>query len=311
MLIASAEETCPLPDDPTLAAWATALNDAGYWAEMFDGRWRAVYMTDDARLIYGGRVEPAPVPLGVFVYGPERVDAMMGWRGGLFPLEIIRGLFRIMGPVLLPDLPRGREELRELTDPRLHDLVDELSPDDPLPAYSYTGHGVYAATGPAVDIMNTGFRIHDGAGQCVGIAQIHKPNVGSAVLTRIAALGDRGHFDRMEQVVRPRRRAAALLFADLESSAALSRRLSTPGYFSLVRRMTRAADQCVIDAGGLVGRHVGDGVAAFLLAETAGSESAAARTCIQAARALREAMVDPAQSSDLVPTDLTMRLGLH
>lgn len=62
--------------------------------------------------------------------------------------------------------------------------------------------------------------------------------------------------------------------------------------------MARTADQCVIDAGGLVGRHVGDGVVAFFLVETAGSESAAARSCIQAARALREAMVDVAARSE-------------
>ncbi len=59
------------------------------------------------------------------------------------------------------------------------------------------------------------------------------------------------------------RRPAAILFAELESSSALARRLSTASYFALGRRMARAADGCVIDAGGLVGRHVGDGVVAF------------------------------------------------
>ena len=99
-----------------------------------------------------------------------------------------------------------------------------------------------------------------------------------------------GHFQRMHQVSKAGRRPAAMLFADLESSSPLARRLSTASYFALGRRLARAADQCVIDAGGLVGRHVGDGVVAFFLAETAGSESAAARACITAARALREAM---------------------
>jgi class 3 adenylate cyclase len=305
------QETCPLPEDPTLAAWATALNDAGYWAEMFDARWRSVYMTDDARLIFGGRVELAPVPLGAFIYGPERMDTMMGWRGGHFPLEIVRGMFPKFGPLVLSDTPGGREELRELIDPRLRDLVDELSPGDPLPAHSDSSRGIYTAAGAGVDIMNTIFRIHDGAGQHVGTAFVSKPNVGMAVLTRIAAMGDRGHFERMEQVAKPGRRPAAVLFADLESSSALSRRLSTASYFSLGRRMTRAADQCVIDAGGLVGRHVGDGVVAFFLVETAGSESAAARSCIQAVRALRDAMVDVAARSELAPKDFTMRFGLH
>jgi class 3 adenylate cyclase len=304
------QETCPLPEDPTLAAWATALNDAGYWAEMFDARWRSVYMTDDARLIFGGRVELAPVPLGAFIYGPERMDTMMGWRGGHFPLEIVRGMFPKFGPLALSDMPGGREELRELIDPRLRDLVDELSPGDPVPAHSNSSRGIYTAAGAGVEIMNTIFRIHDRAGQHVGTAFVSKPSVGMAVLTRIAAMGDRGHFERMEQVAKPGRRPAAVLFADLESSSALSRRLSTASYFSLGRRMTRAADQCVIDAGGLVGRHVG-GVVAFFLVETAGSESAAARSCIQAARALREAMVDVAARSELAPKDLTMRFGLH
>jgi class 3 adenylate cyclase len=73
----------------------------------------------------------------------------------------------------------------------------------------------------------------------------------------------------------------------------------------------RAADQCVVDGGGLVGRHVGDGVVAFFLAETAGSESAAARACITAARALRGAMVDVAARSGLEQNDVVMRFGLH
>ncbi len=86
----------------------------------------------------------------------------------------------------------------------------------------------------------------------------------------IAALGDQGHFERMQRVAKAGRRPAAILFADLEGSSALSRRLSTAIYFTLGRRLAGAADRCVIDAGGLVGKHVGDGVVAFFLAETAG-----------------------------------------
>jgi hypothetical protein len=67
----------------------------------------------------------------------------------------------------------------------------------------------------------------------------------------------------------------------------------------------------VIDAGGLVGRHAGDGVVAFFLAETAGSESAAARNCIGAARALREAVSEVAVRSELQPDDVVLRFGLH
>lgn len=52
----------------------------------------------------------------------------------------------------------------------------------------------------------------------------------------------------------------------------------------------------MVDAGGLVGSHAGDGTVAFVLAETTGSESAAVRACIAAARALRDAVGDIAAS---------------
>jgi class 3 adenylate cyclase len=102
-----------------------------------------------------------------------------------------------------------------------------------------------------------------------------------------------------------------VLFADLEGSTRLAKRLPTASYFTLVRRLTRAADRCVVDAGGLVGRHAGDGVAAFFVAETAGSESAAARACINALRALQAATVAVAERHDLPADAVTVRAGLH
>lgn len=305
------QDTCPLPDDPTLAATAAALNAAGHWAELFDPRWRCVYATDNARAIYGGRVELAAYPIGAYYFGPDYVSTAMEWGGGQFPLEILRKGLTLHGPSMLADTPGGREELRALVDPRLRDIVDELVPADPPPARSAVFRGIYSAAGAGVDIHVTALRLRDSAGPLVGTVVISKPAVGMAVLARITAMGDLRHLERMEQVARPGRRPAAVLFADLEASSPLSRRLSTASYFALGRRMARLADQCVIDAGGLVGRHAGDGVVAFFLAETAGSESAAARSCIQAARAVREAMVGVAARSELAPEDLVMRFGLH
>ena len=114
---------------------------------------------------------------------------------------------------------------------------------------------------------------------------ISKPSLGMGTIAALTTM-DEHHVERMQRVARPARRPAAILFADLEGSSPLARRLSTASYFALGRRLVRAADQCVVDAGGLVGRHVGDGVVAFFLTETYGSESAAARACITAARAL-------------------------
>lgn len=303
------QETFPLPDDPTLAAMAKALNDAGHWAGIVDRNWRVLYMTDAQRLILGGLLEPAPFEVGVHFCGPDALTARLAGRGRLATLEIVRGEFEELGPYMLAATEGGRDELRELVDPRLHDIVDRLSPADlvnalsvVLPAYS---------AGMPMEVPTTLIPVRGTDDQLAGIVMLFKPAVSMAVLATIAAAGDLRHFERMQRVAKPGRRPAAVLFADLESSASLARRLSTASYFALGRRMTRAADQSVIDAGGLVGRHVGDGVVAFFLAESAGSESAAARSCIQAARSIKDAMSDVAARSDLAREDLSMRFGLH
>ena len=204
----------------------------------------------------------------------------------------------------------GREELRELVHPGLRDAVNGLSPAATTVARAFAARGAGVA-GELMDIQVMTLRLHDDDGREAGIALTYKPAAGMTVLATIAGSGDLRHFERMQRVARPARRPAAVLFADLEASSAIARRLSTASYFSLGRRLARAADQCVIDAGGLVGRHVGDGVVAFFLAETAASESSAAQACIVAARAIRKAVVNVAARSDLAVNDLVMRFGLH
>jgi adenylate cyclase len=60
-----------------------------------------------------------------------------------------------------------------------------------------------------------------------------------------------------------------------------------------------------------LGRHVGDGIAAFFPTRTFDSESDAAQACIAAARAIQAAMGDVAARSELEPDALVMRFGLH
>jgi class 3 adenylate cyclase len=91
----------------------------------------------------------------------------------------------------------------------------------------------------------------------------------------------------------------------------LARHLSTAQYFAFGRRRVRAADQCIIHEGGIVGPHAGDGVLAFFLAETTGSESAAARACIRTARTLRDTLPDVAVRSEVSSSELSLRFGLH
>jgi len=303
-----AGEPCPLPDHPALAEVSAALRDTGHWGFVLDDRWRLAYMTDEVRLSFGAHLDLVPILLGEHFFGPRSLEVARGWPFGPNTGELYRLMVRGFGGWLLADTPGGREELRQTLDPSLVDLVGELEPADPAAGAAIAG--ATALWGVQQDVPMLGFRIR-GADGLAGTAFITKPAAGMAAIATVVSMADLRHLERAKRVARASRRPAAILFADLEGSSRLSRRLSTAGYFALGRRLVRAADQCVIDAGGLVGRHVGDGVAAFFLAEDAGSEAAAAGACVAAIRALRAALAQVAERSGLGPADVVLRFGLH
>jgi class 3 adenylate cyclase len=158
-------------------------------------------------------------------------------------------------------------------------------------------------------------RLHDeeGVGRG-GLISFH-----SALPGRVLALvarGDRGMFERMARLIEPGRRQAAILFADLQMSGALSRKLPSASYFKLMRAITTAIDDVVIGQSGIVGKHAGDGVTAFFLADDLGSSSAAARAAIDAARdisvAARDAAKVVAEESGLFDSsECLVNVGVH
>ena len=304
----NSQESYPLPEDPALAQAAAVLNDAEHWAWIFDQRWRLVYMTDALRVSFGNDGTPVPTAIGCHAFGPEALEVSRGWRFGPNSTERMSTILRGVGGWLLADARGGVEELRSLVDPSLHEFLDGLTPSsDEMIGFVVHSFGI----SEEADIRFIGWRVRQTDGRLAGTVLINKPAASMTTLGAIATGGDLRHFELMQRVSRAARRPAAILFADLEGSSPLARRLSTASYFALGRRLVRAADKCVIDAGGLVGRHVGDGVVAFFLAETSGSESGAARACISAARTLRGALGEVATRSGLEPDDIVLRFGLH
>ena len=303
-------KSLPLPDDPALAAWASALNEAGYWADVFDARWRYAFVTDELRESYGDLGATTVVPIGSHFFSAECMQFATAQVGGTWTMrEVRRAWFLAMGRYVLASTPGGREELRGVVDPEFSDLVDELQPHEvPL---VWLGRPEWTAGGAGVTGLAMWFRLDDGHGNLAGFCAMPKPAAGMSHLAAAAATADLTHLERMRLVARPERRPAAILMADLEASSLLARRLSAAQYFAFCRRLVRTADECIIDAGGIVGRHAGDGVVAFFLAETAGSESVAARSCITAARTLRGRLDDIAARSEIGASELSLRFGLH
>ena len=304
-----ADEPCPLPDDPVLAEWAAVMCETGDWGWIVDARWNLLYMTDAQRYSFAAGVERVPLVVDEHVFGPNMVALSAAWRTGPTMSSSWRELFRDAGGLVLTDTPGGRAELESLVDPSLADLIVDLVPST---ASAVTGHQMATATvaGTAL-VVSKILRIRDVDGELRGTAILYKPAVSMEILGAMAFERDLGHVERLQMVARARRRPAAILFGDLEGSSALSRRLSTSNYFTAVRRIVRATDSCVVDAGGVVGRHVGDGVVAFFPVEVFDSESAAARACVTAARSMEVAMGDVAERSGLPADEVSMRFGLH
>ncbi len=298
----------PWPEDPTLAAYAKALNGQNQWAVILDDQWRYVFETDERRRLTGELGLEGRSKVGDFWFGPnELADVKREMTAG-DPVEGFRQGFLRVGPHILADLRGGREELRSLVDPVLADLVDTIVPVE---------HGILSSVnehvgwGSTFAIQVAHLRVRDFSGRVVGNVVLSKPDIPMNDLASATAAADPRHLERLRQIQRPERRPAAILFADLEASSPLSRRLSTAHYFAFGRRLIRAADQCLIDHGAIVGSHLGDGVCAIFLVETADSESAAVVGCITAARALRGVIDAVAARSDLADEELTLRFGLH
>jgi class 3 adenylate cyclase len=157
------------------------------------------------------------------------------------------------------------------------------------------------------DQYQSQLRINDDSGRFLGVLFLYRSTLPESLVQRLGR-GDARLFERMDRVSDPARRSAAILFADLEASGDLSRRLSSRAYFELIRDLTDLIDSSVVDRDGIVGKHAGDGGSAlFVSGDFGGSESAAARAAVEAARAIRDG------SDRLGPDEVTVRLnvGVH
>jgi class 3 adenylate cyclase len=194
--------------------------------------------------------------------------------------------------------------------PDLLALLEDVAPMDPPPVFSTDFHyvhpeGIEELGGYTVKVLTVRLRDHDYDGGWLVLFDVAVP----PRLVSLLARGDPAMYERMARLVQPGRRAAAILFCDLQGSGVLSRKLPTADYFGLVRRLWTAIDATVAEQCGVVGKHAGDGASAFFLAEDLGGDSPAARAAIVAARQIHE--VSGEVFREVVDLDCLMRIGLH
>lgn len=296
----------PLPEHPELRQIAEAIEAAGIAAEILDDRFRLVFVSSE-------EVRMADVDPGDMLrfYGASLIVRNRD-GGHLFGVteEGRVAWWEANAPIMRRYLEPGDPDFGEVFG-GLARLAAAVEPVDAAPRAWH-----YAAEYPAElrfrrsilgDLTWLELRVNDDAGDFIGVIRLVHSSVPDSLLARLGR-GDPGLFERMERVSEPKRRPAGILYADLEASGVLSRRLSSRGYFDVVRELTDLIDESVIARGGIPGKHVGDGGSAlFLAADFDGAESGAARATIEAARLIHEG------AAQLGPPEVPVRLrvGAH
>jgi class 3 adenylate cyclase len=212
-------------------------------------------------------------------------------------------------PLMLHDVPPGDPDFDEVFGEG-RDVAARLQPAPP-PALAATittswpdaVHRFDTWTGD-VEILYQ--RVHDPSGSLLGVISISRPAISPTLAARLSR-GERATLERIDRLSEPARRPAAILFADLEASGDLSRRLSSRAYFALIRGLTDLIDSSVTAHGGITGKHAGDGGSALFVVED-GNESVAAHGAIAAAMAIREGARELLDSGG---PEVRVNLGLH
>ena len=300
--------TRPSTGDPRLDLVAEQVARSGWAAMICDPDYRLVWVSDELKALIGEQDERK---LGI---GEHLLTAWWSetWSSKV-TLESELRSFMEAGPYLLARTGGDRDELKRMA-PELSELIDQLEPAEPPPAH-VTFFDFLQGDLPPIKVVNITVRLTDSDSSPLGALMIYGSALPATVLTLVAR-GDEGMFARMARLIEPGRRRAALLFADLQTSGSLSRRLPSAAYFKLVRAIITSVDDVVVRHSGIVGKHAGDGVTAFFLAEDLGSSSAAARAAVETARDLSIAAHDEAKAvaeeTGLVePEECLINVGLH
>ncbi|MGI8921444.1 MAG: adenylate/guanylate cyclase domain-containing protein [Solirubrobacteraceae bacterium] len=287
-----------------LDAIARGLEQTNWAAEVLDPQWRLIWLSSQLKTLLREHDDEA---LGVGMHMLESRLAPAWQRA--FPRETEEQWLRDNAPHMIDDTPGGRDELIAMVRPQEVELMRAL------PAHSWPLWTALAdSRGSGLELGNIryfGARARTADGETLCIVYIYGSSLPASLLSLVAR-GDRHMFERMARLVEPGRREAAVLFADLQASGALSRHLPSASYFDLIRELTTAMDAEICRAGGIVGKHAGDGVSAFFLAADLGSTSAAAAAAIAAGRALVSATAHTAERvAGLGAGELALNVGIH
>ncbi|HWL65771.1 MAG TPA: adenylate/guanylate cyclase domain-containing protein [Actinomycetota bacterium] len=326
----------PPLEDPRLRQVADQVDRARFGGMLLDSDWNLVWVSEEMiKFLFEPPYEPL---LGQHVIHNYMSDAFCRLISEESQIEMMMK----MAPYLIWGTPGGKEGLKKImseahqhyfelgrdvpqwakdaginheqTLEMLLEGLDTVEPVEPPGMWIETFEFLYKDL-PPTRIAEMQMPLRDDSGDIFGYLVLYMPALPAGVL-QLVARGDEGMFERMIDLVEPGRNPAAILFCDLQDSGVLSRRLPSAAYFKLVRALTDAIDECVVQHKGIVGKHAGDGVTAFFLADDLGSPSGAAHAAIEAGRRIaagagRVAKEVGEETGLIEAADCVVNVGLH
>src|SRR5918999_690511 len=265
------------------------LERTGVAAELVNPDWRPVGVSPQLRALPGAGSDEE-LGLGRHIL---ETRALPAWRQFVSDEEA-RAVARELIPYMADGTPGGLAALWEMADSVLGSVLSEIKPK-PLPPLYVATVGFRQGDLPPVSVHCVVVRLSGEEGDVAGILLLYVSRLPASLLALVAR-GNEAMFARMAELIEPSPHPAAILFAYLESSATLSRRLASAAYFRLLREMTTAIDAAVATECGITGKHAGDGVTAFFLSDQLGSDSAAAMAALRTARKLPRVAADAAEA---------------
>jgi len=293
----------PLPEHPELREFARAMEGAGVSGDIVDARWRTVFISSELARLAGVAPQDVSRYYGKSMIRRHHEDPGTWGVTDESGVTWWRQIVPIMRHYLRPEDPDYEAVFGPLRDAATRVTPVAVAPRAWQQSYEFRPENAFGRSLRS-EMRFIEWRVSDDSGTFIGAVRLVRATLAESLLSRLGR-GDSGLFERMNRVSEPGRRPAGILFADLEASGALSRRLSSRGYFDLISGLTDLIDSSVIARHGIIGKHAGDGGSAlFLVADFDGSESAAARGAIEAARAIRHG------ADQLGPDEISVKLNI-
>jgi class 3 adenylate cyclase len=262
--------------DPRLSDVAAELEATGGAAELYDREWRLVYLTSQFRFFTGDKT------LEELGLGRHAIAIREAELHGMVPDDMELDWLRTNIPLMAHDTPGGTDAIRAMLPDELDRALGPLEPQAPKDLW--WGELTYLQPGlPPAQTRCLTFALPDRAGW----VNLYLPAAPASIVSLITR-GSQPMFARMAELLHPARHETAVLFADIQASGDLARHLSSQRWFEIIRDFSTEADHAAISRAGIVGRHAGDGITAFFLAEHAGSRAAACAAALEAGREMVE-----------------------